>query len=62
MTPFMNVFLKNKTHIFDTPPEGLDEVNKGIRENGKWAALLLRGLSQNKGFRILSDSRADIQI
>ena len=35
--------------LFPVNPEGLDEVNKGIRVDEKEAALLLRGLLQNKG-------------
>ena len=35
--------------LFPVNPEGLDEVNKVIRVDEKEAALLLRGLLQNKG-------------
>jgi len=36
--------------LFPVNPDGLDKVNKGIRVDEKEAALLLRGLLQNKGF------------
>jgi len=36
--------------LFSANPEGLDAVNKGIRENENEAALLLRELSKNKGW------------
>jgi len=39
--------------LFFVNPEGLDEVNKGIRENENGITLLLRGLLQNKGLRPL---------
>jgi len=43
MTLFMNVVCKNETRFFDTSPDVLDKVNKGIRENERGTCFAIKG-------------------
>jgi len=50
--------LEKRTQLFSALIP-LFSANKGTRENGKWAALLLRGLSKNKGLMKKRTNTAD---
>jgi len=56
-TYFKKVPLIEKRTKLSVPLIPLFSVNKGIRENGKWVALLLRVLSKNKGLTASSSAR-----